>query len=220
MSMSSIAASPGPRERILDAAEELFARRGYSGIGMREVAETAGLGKSSLFHHFHSKAELYLAVALGRLEAFEQRLNEALAAGGSPRERLDRWIDTVIDMLADDDRAARLLLRSLFEEDDADLAALAAADPRADASTERIIRALARLLHEGIEAGEFRPASIPHTVQSIIGLTVYPFASGDFGDQILGRSPFSRSEVKRRKQEVRGLLHGGIVARDGDGRSD
>jgi len=54
---------------------------------------------------------------------------------------------------------------------------------------------------------------VPHTVQSIVGLTVFHFASGDFGDQLLGRSPFTPSEVKRRKQEVRGLLHGGLVAR-------
>src|SRR5262245_20867341 len=34
----------GSRDKILDAAEDLFARRGYAGIGMREVAEVAGLG--------------------------------------------------------------------------------------------------------------------------------------------------------------------------------
>ena len=51
------------RDKILDAAEALFARRGYAGVGMSEVAEAVGLGKSSLFHHFPTKAQLYAAVA-------------------------------------------------------------------------------------------------------------------------------------------------------------
>jgi TetR/AcrR family transcriptional regulator len=48
------------RDKILEVAEALYARRGFAGVGMREVAEAAGLGKSSLFHHFRSKAQLYL----------------------------------------------------------------------------------------------------------------------------------------------------------------
>ena len=210
MAATQLAEHTGSRDKILDAAEGLFARRGYSGVGMREVAEIAGLGKSSLFHHFHSKADLYVAVALRILEAFEARLTRALAAGGTPLERFDRWLDTVIDLLAEDQRCARLFLRSLFEEE-AELTAHV--DTRADEAIVRIVTGISAVLREGMEAGIFRPASIPHTVQSIVGLTVYHFASGDFGEQLLGRSPFTPSEIKRRKQEVRGLLHGGLVAR-------
>lgn len=200
------------RDRILDAAEALFARRGYAGVGMREVAESAGLGKSSLFHHFSGKAELYVEVAARLLAGFEQRLTRALAEGGDPRTRLDRWLACLIDRLAEDRFAARLFLRSLFEED-AELEAHADGDPRIDQAVERILSDLAALLREGIGTGAFRPASIPHTVQSIVGLTVYHFASGEFGDQLLGRSPFSPTEVKRRKQEVRNLLCSGLLAR-------
>lgn len=203
--------STGSRDRILDAAEALFARRGYAGVGMREVAETAGLGKSSLFHHFASKAELYMEVAVRILFAFEQRLTRSLAAGGDPLARLDRWIDCLIDLLAEDRFSARLFLRSLFEED-AELESQADADPRVDNAVQSILGGVAGVIREGIAAGSLRPSSIPHTLQSLIGLTVYHFASGEFGDQVLGRSPFSPSEVKRRKQEVRNLLRAGLVA--------
>lgn len=210
MAATSLAEHTGSRDKILDAAEALFARRGYAGVGMREVAEGAGLGKSSLFHHFRTKADLYVAVALRMLEPFERRLTRALAAGGDPLERLDRWLDTLVDLLAEDRRCARLFLRSLFEED-TDL--VAHEDRRADEIIVRVITGISMVLREGIDAGIFRPASIPHAVQSIVGLTVYHFASGDFGEQLLGRSPFTPSEIKRRKLEVRGLLHGGLVAR-------
>ena len=72
----------GSRDKILDAAEDLFARRGFAGIGMREVAEASGLGKSSLFHHFKSKAEMYAAVVGRILDHLDEQLTAALAAGG------------------------------------------------------------------------------------------------------------------------------------------
>ena len=56
---------PSSRDKILDMAEVLFARRGFTGVGMQELAEASGLRKSSLFHHFHSKSQLYFEV-LGR----------------------------------------------------------------------------------------------------------------------------------------------------------
>ncbi len=55
MSPRSALAAPSSREKILDVAERLFSRGGYAGVGLREVAEQAGLGKSSLFHHFNTK---------------------------------------------------------------------------------------------------------------------------------------------------------------------
>ena len=89
------------RDKILDCAEGLFARRGFSGTGLAEVAEHVGLGKSSLFHHFSSKAELYAAVVARILAVIEERLMRALAAGGSAIDRLDRWIDVLVDLLAE-----------------------------------------------------------------------------------------------------------------------
>jgi TetR/AcrR family transcriptional regulator len=199
----------GSRDKILDAAEDLFARRGFAGIGMREVADVAGLGKSSLFHHFRSKAELYAAVVGRILDLFDQRLTAALAAGGDPLARFDRWIDALIDTLADHRTAARLLLRSLFEDDE--LAGTSEEERRADRTIKHMFSAVANLLREGMETGVFRLGNIPHTLQSLVGLTVYHFASGEFGDELVGQSLFSASEVRRRKQEVKALLHHGLT---------
>jgi TetR/AcrR family transcriptional regulator len=199
----------GSRDKILDAAEDLFARRGFAGIGMREVAEVAGLGKSSLFHHFTSKAELYAAVVGRILDLFDQRLTAALAAGGNPLARFDRWVDALIDTLAEHRTASRLLLRSLFEDDE--LAGTSEEEQRADRTIKHMFSAVANLLREGMETGVFRLGSIPHTLQSLVGLTVYHFASGEFGDELVGQSLFSPAEVRRRKQEVKALLHQGLT---------
>jgi len=198
------------RDKILDCAEQLFARRGFAGIGLAEVADGVGLGKSSLFHHFASKAELYAAVVARILDRVEQRLMRALAAGGSPVERLDRWIDAIVDLFAEHRTHARLLLRSLFEDDE--LTGELPGERQANDTIHRIAAAGAALLKEGMEAGAFRPASVGHTLQTLIGATVYHFASGEMGDEMIGRPVFSATEVRRRKDEVKALFHRGLLA--------
>ena len=197
------------RDKILDRAEELFARRGFAGIGLAEVAEQVGLSKSSLFHHFSSKAQLYAAVMARILDRIEAELVRSLADGGGPLRRLERWLDVVIDVLAAHPTYARLLLRSLFEDDE--LTGALPEEQAVNATLERIVGAAHRLLREGIAQGVFRPVNVPHMVQSVIGLTVFHFASGEFGEEIIGRPLFSASEVRRRKQEVKALIRHGLV---------
>ena len=199
-----------PRDKILDCAEQLFARRGFAGIGLAEVADSVGLGKSSLFHHFHSKAQLYAAVMARILARLEEPLLRTLAVGGSPAERLDRWIDVLVDELASHPTYARLLLRSLFEDDE--LAGDLPEEQEANATIRRLAAAVSRLLREGMTAGAFRAASVPHMLQTLIGATVYHFASGEFGDEMLGRPLFSAAEVRRRKSELKGLIRHGLLA--------
>jgi AcrR family transcriptional regulator len=207
--MRAIATDITPRGKILDAAEELFARRGFAGVGLSEIADAVGLGKSSLFHHFPTKAQLYAAVVERILSEIEAALMRALATGGSPVERLDRWVDTIIDLLGTRPSHSRLLLRSLFEDDE--LSGSSDEERAANETLARVVESVTRLLREGMASGALRVASIPHTLQSLIGMVIYHFASGEFGAELFGRSLFGPAEVKRRKDEIRALLHHGLV---------
>ena len=112
--------APSSKDKILDVAEALFARRGFASIAMREVAESAGLGKSSLFHHFESKAVLYGEV-LGRvLGRIRERVDPILRSDRSPAVLLEQVVVALVDALAEQPTTARLLLRALFEEDEFD----------------------------------------------------------------------------------------------------
>jgi AcrR family transcriptional regulator len=208
---SALDASPSSREKILEVAEAHFARRGFSGVGLREVAAAAGLGKSSLFHHFTSKAQLYFEVlerVLGRIQA---RLAPALASPAPPLEKLEGCVDALIDALAEHPTTARLLLRGLVEEEDFPDEPLPEAQ-RAERLLAEILQSIHALLRDGIERGAFRRVSVPHTVQTLIGATVYHFASGELGESIVGQPLLSAEAVRRRKQELRNLLQEGLAA--------
>lgn len=194
------------RDKILDVAEALFARRGYAAVGLREVAESSGLSKSALFHHFRSKDQLYYEVHLRAMRQIRERFDAVLARPLSPRAQIETWLADLIDCLAEHPTVPRLLLRSLFDREDAVI-------PEA-AAVERMLASILgdaeRLLRRGIEAGEVRAVSAPHTLQTMIGATVYHFASGEVGEIILGRSPFSAEEVALRKEELVALLRHGL----------
>ncbi len=56
------AAKKSTAERVLDAAEELFAARGYQSTSLGDVAEQVGIRAPSLYNHFRNKEALYMAV--------------------------------------------------------------------------------------------------------------------------------------------------------------
>ena len=208
--MTQPAGVPKPqRDKILHVAEELFAQRGYAGIGLAEVADGVGLSKSSLFHHFPSKAQLYTAVMARILTDLEQEITKALALGGSPTKRLDRWIDTVIDVLAANPTYPGLLLRVLVEE--AELPSGLPDGKVANDTMRRIGANVVRMLREGMDVGEFRRASAAHTLQMLIGATVHPLATGRFGEELIGKPMFSPEEITRRKVQVKAMFHHGLV---------
>lgn len=55
-------ANPEARDKILDAASDLFHRKGYKSVSMEEIASTAGVKKSNLFYYYPSKEKLGVAV--------------------------------------------------------------------------------------------------------------------------------------------------------------
>jgi len=77
-------------ERILDAAEQLFAQRGYHGVSLRDITRAAGVDVALVSYHFGGKRELFTAVFERRAEVLNrerlERLDEVCHAArpGSP----------------------------------------------------------------------------------------------------------------------------------------
>jgi AcrR family transcriptional regulator len=96
------------RERILDAAESLFAERGFEGAAMRDIAAGANLNPASLYNHFTSKQALFEAVLERGLRPLFVVLDTLELVDWSP-ESLDAATDTFIAQLARQPRLPALL---------------------------------------------------------------------------------------------------------------
>ena len=86
--------------RIVTAAREEFARRGFEGARVHHIARRAGVNKQLLFYYFHSKRGLFSAVlSLGAAE-LEQALTALPATGGDPIDRIRAALAAQFEFLA------------------------------------------------------------------------------------------------------------------------
>ncbi|MCY3567081.1 MAG: TetR/AcrR family transcriptional regulator [Chloroflexi bacterium] len=98
------------REHLLDAAAQVFARRGYSDAQMDEIAAAADTSKGGLYFHFPNKQALIAAV-IGRAgDILRRRVARAMAAAGDdPVARADAALATLVNTLAAHRSLARVL---------------------------------------------------------------------------------------------------------------
>jgi AcrR family transcriptional regulator len=102
------------RGKVLQAAEGVFARRGYHEASLREIASKAGVSKGALYYNFASKEDLFLALLEVRMEerlgeiriAFEDAEEELEGAAGAAAAYLDNlarnreWITLFFEFVA------------------------------------------------------------------------------------------------------------------------
>ncbi|MEO7066911.1 MAG: TetR/AcrR family transcriptional regulator [Rhodanobacter sp.] len=118
--------SKSTKERILSAAEVLFAQRGFEGASLRQLTTAAGVNLAAVNYHFGSKDKLIEQVFRRRLDALNARRMSALERiAGAPEttleDVLDAYIRPALDLSHDDSGALfmRVLARAFAEHDDA-----------------------------------------------------------------------------------------------------
>ena len=86
------------RQKILDRAERLFARKGYRAVSTRELARACGVHPYTIQHHFGAKARLYAAV-LCRWDDEIRALSERHATASGITQTITDTIDELLDYL-------------------------------------------------------------------------------------------------------------------------
>ncbi|BAV40385.1 TetR/AcrR family transcriptional regulator [Mycobacterium ulcerans] len=100
------------QRRILDAATEVFATRGFNPATMAEVVASSGASIGSIYHHFGGKTELFLAIFEQMASAVEGKIEEALQQAGDETDRrriFELGVRAYLDGLWEHRRVARLL---------------------------------------------------------------------------------------------------------------
>lgn len=155
---------PGPsaaddtRGRILDAAEEVFAERGYQAAAVDEIVQRSGTSKGSFYFHFPSKQAIFQALVDGQADRLARRVEERIAGEPTALARAEAALRVTLEAFAGHRRLARLLLLDAARPTGTPGAAERAAGVRFESVHERFTAVVQRHLEEAVRAGELRPA--------------------------------------------------------------
>jgi TetR/AcrR family transcriptional regulator len=132
--------------RIRVAAREEFARRGFAGARVEQIARRAGVNKQLLFYYYQSKRGLFHSVLTQAAGELENALSRLSLPGGGPLERLRLTLETQFEFLARNPQIVALLGQG----------------SRSNAAFAPAIKRLVVLLAEGQGLGQVRDDLDPH----------------------------------------------------------
>lgn len=188
------------RSRILAAAEQVFAERGYAGATTREIAERAGIGKRMLFYYFPTKDAVYGAV-LERIIAALVGIYEHTRGEPGP-VGLGDAIEAITRFAAVHLQAMKVLLREIIDD-----------GPYLADLTRRYMRPLYEQAGAGVArnmtSGAFRASDPVHALASVGGVTLFYFLIVPMLRLVWDRDPLDPAVVAERATAARDvLLHG------------
>lgn len=117
MQKGSARDSQASRKAILDAAEQLFAEKGFSGASMRHIAGASGKSQSLIHHHFGSKKDLWDAVKQRFGVTFAEALLPLLRSGDMDSRFIRSWTKRYLRFWSENPNLRRIMLWRQLEGD-------------------------------------------------------------------------------------------------------
>ncbi len=148
------------KQRVLDAAQVLFAEGSFGDIGVAQILEIAGVQAPTLYHHFGDKEGLYLAWAEQAFKRVQETIN-ANMGGETTIEALNRYAATLL--IAVDFDLPQVL------RDAPRLQRPESRDKVLGAYMSAIVEPLATILVEAVATGELRAEPIPKLTDVFLG---------------------------------------------------
>lgn len=109
------------REQILDAAEEVFHRRGVSRTSLQDVAQAAGVTRGAIYWHFDDKADLFNAMMNRRVLPLEKQINRSDGSGiDDPVQHIKQSFLAALRTTVKDPRARRVIEIALYKVEHVD----------------------------------------------------------------------------------------------------
>lgn len=145
------------KEKILLAAQEIFARCGYAGTTMKMVAEQAGVASGLVFHYYESKENLFMVAGSELIDTMIRVLHEKTADCATGFDALGAFVKAYLDFTIENEMTFPTVIRcSPFSDDNPELDR-----EKIGAKFRELIDMIEECLRRGIEDGSI--ADLPVT---------------------------------------------------------
>jgi AcrR family transcriptional regulator len=153
---------PGLREDIMAAAEEIFTERDYHEVQMDDVARASDVGKGTLYRHFRSKRELYLAVMFEGIGRLRGEIEAVTRMSDPPVQKLERIVRCTLGHFWDRRRFFALIHQNEHKPD---------RDVREwFRQRRRLVRLVQHAFDEAIAAGQVRAVDSRIATEMLFGM--------------------------------------------------
>jgi AcrR family transcriptional regulator len=192
-----------PRQQILDAAIYLFARKGFSATGVREIARRANINIAMISYYFGSKRGILETVLDMFFQRYQEVAEQALEGDDPPERKMRRFIHSIVMLL----RKNNDLVRISFTELPFDMPEIA------DFKAERVRKIAALFQHKLLPAMERRlprPIHIEIVGPAFTGMLVAHFLLRPVLESVFSTS-FNEKFYNQYAEEIADLLFYGVL---------
>lgn len=165
------------RDRIMRAAEALFAERGYDATSIGEIALRAHVNRALLYYYFEHKEDLYHALLREGVEKLHVAVSHAVNVTTSAREALRAFLQEYLRIAGNHPGLVRIVYREIVGA------------RRHDEESQQLVRQfmqtilmLEQVLRRGIQSGEIQPHDTTKSVYVLLGM-VNVFVTLSYLDQ-------------------------------------
>jgi len=191
-------------ERILDAAQEVFATYGYHGATIDEVADRAGISKPNLHYYFKRKRDLYLAVLRRTLEIWLVPLRE-LDRTGDPAVEIGNYIAQKVELSRRYPAASRVFANEIVQ-------GAPFLKGYLQTSLREVVERKAAVIQHWIDEGKLAPIDPYHLIFLIWAATQH---YADFVPQIkavMNVSRLNQAHFRKVEQSLSRIILHGVLA--------
>lgn len=103
----------GKKEKIYEAALQVYSEHGYEGSNVEMIAERAGIGKGTIYLYFKGKEDMFMKTIEHAMMSFAEFLNKNICNCNSAAEKLNNYIDGTFSLIVNNHQLARIVVKEL-----------------------------------------------------------------------------------------------------------
>lgn len=172
----------GTRASILAAARRLFARKGFDGTSVRDVAKSARVNNAMIYYFFKDKLELYRAVLSDSFATLDRIWEHEVFKSEAPvRRKMQKYVEEFIRFQHSNEELRRIIAAEF---------ASCGKNMRwiGDKYFSNNYNRLAHILKEGMASGELVKINPATAVASLIGMIIHPFILKPVAEYVSGKN--------------------------------
>lgn len=195
---------PERAAKIIEAAETLFARKGFDGVTIREIANEAHGLSSTIYYYYQNKKGLFKTILEKALSELTDILEVALPDRAAPCERLKQFIRCYAEFFTERQEAAYMVLQVVIYKSP-DLYYLV------NQYVAKHHLMLEAILIDGVETGVFRPMDTRLIIPDIFGMIIWHFILPSTVDYYPETEYHTKEYYDKKSVEIVDVILHGII---------